>query len=206
MSNRNKFYNNIQIVEENVKWIESGKIGCVFASRLIKMRDLIKWHFYIIPHMNCKFKIDSYSETSVLSMIFPNQNKETVKEWCLDNGFYEELLFGTEKEDGTNDWFIGLRYKLPNGSVAWVQYFGPDSHVKTRQTPHPMISFTVNLPTHIYAKTMKSNIYHLAHASIEFLSGKKADTLWARSIAQTKKLLGHKPDLSEAAKTTFKGE
>ncbi len=138
----------------------------------------------------------------IISMVFPFANKDSVRDWALRNDFYIETIHGKSKDDGSNDVFEGLRIKI-DGNVSWVQYFGPDSHVKTRQSPHPMLTFTVKLPAHVYAKTMVKGIYHLAHASIEFFTAKQANTLWDQSFKKTKKELGFKPTLREAAKTTF---
>lgn len=179
------------IIKEQKHWIKSGKIGCVFASALVKQADKIGWYFVV--NDNEKFDLSSYPNTHILSIIFPDSNITKVREWALDNDFFIEDLVLYE----------GLRYKIDNENVAWVQYFGPDSHVVTRQSPHPMLSFTLKLPTHIYAKTMVKGIYHLAHASIEFLTSKKANKLWEQSFIKTKKLIGHKLTEKQAAKVTF---
>lgn len=36
-----------QIIEEQKAWIASGKIGCVFASALVKQADKIGWMFRV---------------------------------------------------------------------------------------------------------------------------------------------------------------
>ena len=187
------------IIQEQIDWIKSGKIGCVFASALVKQREKIGWHFVYIDtdlnKINIWHYIQKYAkDTFIASLVFPDTWTITdVRNWALNNGMYIEDI---------GDMYEGLRIKMNEG-VSWVQYFGPDSPVKTRQSPHPMLTFTVKLPAHIYAKTMVKGIYHLAHASIEFFTAKQANTLWERSFAKTKKELGFKPTLREAAKTTF---
>lgn len=182
------------VIEEQIEWIESGKIGCVFASALAKQRDKIGWKFYT-EYEGDKIENDyKNGDIFIVSVIFEGKTINEVREIALESGMYIEDIDGM---------YEGLRLKLKDGNISWVQYFGPDSHVKTRQSPHPMLSYCIKLPAHVYAKTMAKGILHLAHASIEFLTAKKADTLWEQSFAKTKKELGHAPTLKEAAKTTF---
>lgn len=178
-----------EAIKEQIDWIKSGKIGCVFASALVKKHEAIGWNFQVNPD-----NLDIPKGTFILSVLFPNGDINTVKEWALNNGFYIEDI---------NEMYEGLRIK--QGSfVSWVQYFGSDSHVKTRQSPHPMLSFSCKLPSKYYAKVGFSGILHLAHASVENLTKKVQDTLWNQSISKTKKELGFSPTIKEAAKTTFK--
>ncbi len=186
------------IIQEQIDWIKSGKIGCVFASALVKKADKIGWYFIPIDtnteRMNLDYILRGNTNTFIISFVFSNDcNIKDVRSWALRNGFYIEHI---------DNMYEGLRIKMNEG-ISWVQYFGPDSHVKTRQSPHPMLTFTVKLPAHVYAKTMVKGIYHLAHASIEFFTAKQANTLWDQSFKKTKKELGFKPTLREAAKTTF---
>lgn len=112
---------------------------------------------------------------------------------AIDNNMYIEQL---------DDMYSGLRIKIGN-DVSWVQYFGPDSHVKTRQTPYSMLSFCCKLSDNQYFKVGFKGILHLAHASIKGIIGKTADKMWDESFVKTEKYLGRKPGLAEAAKTTY---
>lgn len=190
-------------MQENIDWIASGKIGCVFASALVKQREKIGWIFDAFE-LTDNFIPEIAAECwNIWSGVFPGANKELVREWAYHNGFTSERL-GYNYNQDDNRWYLctGLRYRMKEGS-AWVQYFGPDSHVKTRRAPHPMLSMTLKLPAHVYAQTMIKGVLHLAHASIEFIKAADAHTLWERSFEQTKKLLHHKPDKTQAAKVTF---
>lgn len=177
-----------EFITKQVDWIKSGKIGCVFASALVKDHDSIVWNFIVSPD-----KLEVPKGCFIYSAIFPDGNVEKVKQWALSNGMYFESI---------SDLYNGLRVKQGN-CVAWVQYFGPDSHVKTRQSPYPMLSFCVKLPSKYYAKVGFNGILHLAHASVDGLSKRVSDLLWDRSIVNTEIQLGHKPTMREAAKTTF---
>jgi len=175
-------------IEENIAWIRSGKIGCTFATLFARNPEKVGWRFY-------EKEIGLPCNDLIVSVVFPNRTRNEVQEIALRSPYFylEDLGEGLE----------GLRYKAKEG-VSWVQYFGPDSHVVTRQTPHPMLTWTNKLPAHIYAKTMVKGILHLAHASIAGLTAKAADKLWETSFIHTAKILGKKPGLAEAAKTTWK--
>lgn len=175
-------------VVENLEWIKSGKVGCTFASYFARMPESIGWKFVVNPA-----EFDVPDDCLMLSLLFPDGNKESVKEWALSNGFYLEDI-----EDG----LTGLRRKFKDG-ISWVQYFGQDSPVVTRQTPHPMLMMSVKLPPVTYLKVGFKGILHIAHASIEGIKSYIADRLWQTSHENTQRQLGHKPTIFEAAKTTF---
>lgn len=172
----------------NKEWMSKGKIGCTFASLFAKDPEKIGWKTIQSPLL---FFIPK--DCSVLSIQFDGKNKQEVIDWALNNGFYLQ----DEKDN-----CIGLRYNI-DGLVSWVQYFGPDSHVKTRQAPIPELCMCVKLPKKTYLKVGFKGILHLAHASIENLTDKMVDILWDSSHKNTKKKLGHKPSKKEAAKTTY---
>lgn len=175
-------------VEEQIEWIKSGAIGCVFATALVTHAKEIGWTFQVAP-----LKLSIPNDCYVLSIIFPEGNAKTCREWALNNGFYIENV---------SELYEGLRIKLGE-SISWVQYFGEDSHVKTRQSTHPMLSFTVKLPPVYYVKVGFKGVLHLAHASVKRLTKRAADHLWNRSHEKTAEILGHRPTIREAAKTTF---
>jgi len=125
---------------------------------------------------------------------FNRKDIHQVREWALSNGFYIENV---------DDMYEGLRIKS-GLFTSWVQYFGQDSHVKTRQSPYSMLSFTCKLPAKYYTKVGFNGILHLAHASVAKIKEKASHVLWNQSVAKTKKELGFSPTIAEAAKTTFK--
>lgn len=178
-------------IKEQINWIKSGKIGCVFASALVKNHNKIGWHFSLAED-----QLIIPPDCFILSIIFPNKNIHYVTQWALHNGMYLESV---------HDFYNGLRIKQ-GSKISWVQYFGKDSHVKTRQSPHPMLSFCCSLPSKYYFKVGFEGILHLAHASTKFIKDKACDVLWNQSLIKTKKELGHSPSLEngEASKVTFK--
>lgn len=175
-------------MDKNKQWMNSGKIGCTFAVYFSKFPELCNW--YTVEESN--FHIPK--EAALLSIQFPDKNITYVRNWALSNGFYEELV---------GEGLIGLRYNIDD-KISWVQYFGPDSHVITRQAPIPELMLCVKLDGQQYYKVVQKNILHLASASVKYLSNKISDTFWNSSFKKTKKLLGHTPTVVEAARTTFK--
>lgn len=171
-------------MDKNLQFIRRGKTGCLFASLLAKNPEKIGWKRVLNP---TTFEIPEGAY--IVSFVFENSNKESVRDWALANGLHEEF---------TSDQTVGLRYKN-----SWVQYFGPDAHVKTRQTPHSELLFCVKLPKKAYFKVGFKGVLHLAHASVEHIKTECLDKLWEGSFEKTKKILGYKPTIKEAAKTTW---
>ncbi len=184
------YMNRQLIIEEQIKWIQSGQIGCIFASALLKYKNEIGWSF-IFEEEYVNLEKDFY----IISILFENKNVNYVKGWALQNNFFIEKI---------NEECEGLRIKIDN-SVAWVQYFGFDSHVATRRSPHSMLMYTNKIPklNEIYNKVGFNGILHLANASIKHFTQKKCDTMWEQSYIKTKKIITHTPTIKEAAKTTF---
>lgn len=178
----------------NKKWMASGLIGCTFAALFAKDPFSVGWKT-IEDARYIKFKVPN-DDTLILSLQFPNWNKSDVMKWAINNGFYLEQI------DKNNS---GLRLKIGD-NVSWVQYFGPDSHVLTRQSPLSELMLCVKLPKKYYWRVGFNGILHLAHASISKLTDRKSDKAWFTSFSKTKKLLGNSPNISQAAKTTFNHE
>lgn len=172
----------------NKKWMSTGKTGCTFAALFAKNPEKVGWVTIVNPD---KFSIPP--KCFILSIQFASKTQSEVIKWALENGFYLEDIGEGNK---------GLRYKIKD-SIAWVQYFGLDSHVKTRQSPVPELMMCVRLPKKYYFKVGFNGILHLAHASIQGLKDSISDKLWDTSYSNTKKRLGHSPTLKEASKTTF---
>lgn len=180
------------MMDINKKWMSNAKnIGCTFAALFAKNPDSIGWKTIVNPDV---FIIPK--DAFILSLQFPDMSKAHVMNWALNNGFYLEDL----GEGNT-----GLRYKLGD-NVAWVQYFGEDSHVKTRQAPTPELMLCVKLPAKYYWQVGFKGVLHLAHAGIQSIKHMtKVEKMWETSFKRTRKTLGYSPTLKEAAKTTYHG-
>lgn len=181
--------------DPNLEWIQQGNTGCVFATILSKNSEKIGWTRLENPSPSWEKEINIINpNTTIVSLIFPKSwSLQSVKNFALLEGFYIENI-----EDNLE----GLRYKNKHG-ISWVQYFGPKSHVKTRQTPQHELLFCIKRSGIQYYKVGFNGILHLAHASVEHIKEKIRDRIWDKCFKQTKKLLGYKPTIKEAAKTTF---
>lgn len=180
-------------LDENKIWASKGNIGCTFASLFAKAPHKIGWETIQITEVNQPLVIPK--SALILSIQFPKDWKiEDVRQWALINDFYQESV---------GEGLIGLRYKV-NSLVAWVQYFGEDSHVKTRQSPIPELTLALRLPPKYYWKVGFNGILHVAHASIHGLKDKIVDKLWDTSHSNTTKRIGHKAGTNEAGKVTWK--
>lgn len=176
-------------MDANKIWMATGKVGCTFAALFAKAPEKVGWVTVINP---VRFEIPE--NCAILSLQFPGANILFVRAWAKANGFYEETI---------GEGLTGLRYNIGK-DVAWVQYFGPDSHVLTRQAPVAELMLCVRMPIGAYIKVGFNGILHLAHATVKHLSQHKADKLWETSYRNTAKRLGHHPTIVEASKTTFK--
>lgn len=178
----------------NLEWIQKGNTGCTFATFFSKIPQKVGWSFYDYNTWKVRnlFQIE---DANIISICFPKEwTKEDVRTWALSLNFYLDV-----HSNGVE----GLRIKVEQGE-AWVQYFGPDSHVKTRQAPEPMLIYCNKTNISYYWKVGFQGILHLAHTWAEgMLTKKKADKMWERAHIQTKKKIGHKLTIKEAAKTTW---
>lgn len=180
---------NYYMEDKNLKYIRQGKTGCVFASIMARNPKKVGWSRYFNPK-NIIIGKDDY----IVSYIFKGKDKEYVKNWALSQGMYEDI---TSKNT------TGLRWKKGD-VISWVQYFGPDSHVKTRQAPEPELLFCVQLPKNYYNKVGFKGVLHLAHSSVSHIKENILDRIWESCFKRTEKILGYKPTIIEAAKTTYK--
>lgn len=174
--------------DKNLEFIRSGKTGCLFASVLAKNPEKVGWKRVFNPK-----QIEIQEDDYILSLVFPHSNKDEVLEWALQNGMYLE---------DTSETTHGLRYKIGD-NIAWVQYFGPDSHVPTRQSPEPELLLCVRVAKNFYHKVGFKGILHLAHGSVEYIKKSKLDSMWEQCYVATRKFVGHVLGIEEASKTTF---
>lgn len=182
-----------KLLDVNKVWISKGNMGCTFASVFAKNPERCGWKTIKIKDYTDKMEIPK--EACILSIQFPDWwGIPYVRAWAISEGFYEEFL---------GDGLRGLRYDFPFGT-AWVQYFGKDSHVVTRQTPIPELCFKVAEPKDYYHKVGFEGILHMAHASIKGLSKLVCNKLWETSHLKTTEKLGHKAGKKEASKVTWK--
>lgn len=175
-------------MDKNLKWMQKGNLGCVFGTYFSQNPEKYGWKRFIDPT-----ELHDFQDYSSVSLVFENFDLKQTREWALNNGFYEEKI---------NDECIGLRIKVRD-KVAWVQYFGQESHVKTRQSPCSELIFKVGNPIDAFHRVKVDEVLHLAQMAINTSIKKFAESFWRKSFENTKKIIGHELGVKEAAKTTW---
>ncbi|RQX43135.1 hypothetical protein [Staphylococcus warneri] len=226
-SNREDFINtygeSVFKNEELVKkihqyWHSKGQNGCVFAQKLSKLdEEKNGWYkkvFYTIHTSEIDTIIKesiSREEVEVISLLFPNITTEVeviklVKKLISQSQyvFMQKPVLYNESEI-----CIPLRINIAKKDkpqvLSWVMTFAPlDSYPNTRQSPIFEIAIRV--------KEKNENIYknlnqsrsdaHLADTPF-YLPESIVDSTWNATFKNTQYLLGQKPDLKSAAKTTL---
>jgi hypothetical protein len=180
----------------NMEWIAAGNTGCTFATLFSRKPESVGWQHMSMEQYEKVLHDHKLATYLLVSIEFPSDwNNKMVREWAKKYKHFFEVDVDSE--------CIGLR--IGAGKITtWVQYFGPDSHVVTRQTPNPMLMYTRKLNPLGYVKQVGfSGVLHLAHAFGKHLTQKMSDVLWHRSYEQVRKKIGHAPTIKEAAKTTW---
>ena len=102
---------------------------------------------------------------------------------------------------------ICLGFRLQVGELSsWLSGFGGfDFLPKTRQAVFTEIVFrTKSRPQYDWVmKETPEGVIHLADMDMKGMGEHKFKSLWHGSFATTEEVLGKKPDLRSAAKTTF---
>lgn len=84
----------------NREWISKGRTGCTFATLFAKHPEVVGWQFMDSIQWKANER-DPLFKALIVGIEFPDHfSREMVREWALDNGFYEE---------GTGTETVGLR-------------------------------------------------------------------------------------------------
>ncbi|MCS5348278.1 hypothetical protein NYT34_02900 [Staphylococcus aureus] len=213
-----EIWSNEELVRKVHKhWHSKGQSGCVFAQSIAKKHvDCSGWKSEIINYNNIK-SLDNLIEKSikqngceVLSLLLPTiVNLEKFVE-ILSNILKESKYLFIEKINYPNEKEVSLPFRVNINSInnpvlSWVMIFGPfESFPNTRQSPIAEICIRVKpKPKNIYSKlNQNKNIAHLADTPF-FLKEEIIDKTWIATHKNTEYILGHKPNLKSAAKTSI---
>lgn len=213
-------WTSVKYVEDIHKhWHGRGQNGCVFAQHLAK-KETVKtgWHSNIFFENEFNQKnIDRTIELAidnpdieVLSLLFPNvvtldHLTNLVKNW-INNSNVISLESATRYNDRI---CLSLRLQLgQTGISSWLMMFAPFTFFpSTRQSPITELAIRVKpKPKNIYPKLSQDRKKaHLADTPF-FLPESIVDSTWEATFRNTEYLLGFKPDLIAAAKTTISFE
>lgn len=196
-----------------------GQNGCVFAQHLAKESEYnTGWHSKVfIDEVNDQTKFDKTIEQAienpeieVLSLLLPNvvtieQLTALVKQWITSS----KVIFLESATNYKDRICLSLRLELgKSGISSWLMMFAPFTFFpNTRQSPITELSIRVKpKPEQIYPKLSQNRKNaHLADAPF-FLPETIVDSTWEATFTNTEYLLGYKPDLIAAAKTTISFE
>jgi len=186
------------------------RAGCYFAAVAAKDPGLYGWRQQVIePRAEVVDEAVSRaiadSSVSTLSLIIPTvQTAAQLLDLC--SALRRSRTVRLELREPFDD-FLCLGYRAVVGEKrSWMTGFGPfDFFPLTRQSPHSELTLRVK-PRPKYAKVMKEapeGVLHLADLDMLGIAEAAFKTLWHKSLQHTAELLGHKPDLRSAAKTTY---
>lgn len=198
------------IVERQLEFYRRGEAGCLFAAHASLNPDRFEWKFSVTrPESSRLEEIIRLAMTdnriSTQSIILPEVttvDKLRVFLEILGNTKY--CLLEQEEESFES---ICLGYRMKIGELkSLVTGFGNfDFLPKTRQAPYTEITFR-SKPRPDYEYVMKEappDTIHLADMHMKGMSKPQLQALWDGSFRNTERVIGHKPDLRSAARTTF---
>lgn len=197
-----------EIKETQFDFYKKHKAGCSFAAIVARQPENYGWFQEVLRDLDNFDEVVDASrnnkEVSTLSIILPNI--KTTSELCnLVDELKNKKSVIIEKVVYEDFQCIGMRVKI-DIFTSWVSGFGNFNFFPlTRQAPFTELSFRVK-PRPDYEWTMKEapeNVIHLADLDMHGITKESFVRLWNSSLLNTEKILGHKPDLKSAAKTTF---
>ncbi|MBI5405734.1 hypothetical protein HY972_01730 [Candidatus Kaiserbacteria bacterium] len=198
------------IIETQLEFYRKGGAGCLFAAHAA--RDPSKYEWRLSVSNVDKVRIEeliqsaiSLAGVSTQSIIFPSvMEQEDLKNLLLTLKETSSVSLEQEEEfEGA----VCLGYRVNVGDLkSWMTGFGSfDFFPKTRQAVFAEIVFrTKPRPDYNWAmKETPPGIIHLADMDMKGMRENQFKALWYGSFDNTENILGHKPDLRSAAKTTF---
>jgi hypothetical protein len=197
------------IIQEQMNFYKNGLSGCYFASVAAKNPHMYGWHQSVIDA-----NVQDINESLVSAINNPNISTLSliVPKVCepidlinLTQELIQVPVIQVESQEYNSFTCLGVRV-LVGDYISWVTGFGNFSFLpKTRQAPYTEIALRVK-PRPNYEWVLKEApkmIIHLADLDMLGLSKAIFEKLWKLSFRNTERVLGHKPDLLSAAKTTF---
>lgn len=201
----------MDILKKQLEFYRNRKAGCIFAAIVARNPKKYAWQQIILGKTDSE-KIDEIIETAIneenistLSIILPDiiNTQDLVEfistfEKCKNVLLEQEITVDNRK-------CLGFRVKVGN-DLSWVSGFGNFAFLpKTRQAPYTEIAFRVKPRPHYewHMKQPIKGVIHLAEMDMLGVPKRVFKKWWNASLQNTKKILGHSPDIHSAAKTTY---
>jgi len=199
-----------EICAEQMAFFRQGKAGCAFAAFAARRPHWFGWRQSVLKPDIAEIEDEILQavedkRTTTLSLIFPSVCS-TLRLWSFVERLSDSQLIFRELDavvEGVR--CVGLRARLL-GKKAWITGFADLAHMpKTRRAPFTELTLrTKDRPEYeVVMKDAPSDTLHLADLHIPQLSKNAFKRYWDSSFEKTRMILGHKPDLRSAAKTSF---
>ncbi|MBP9842501.1 MAG: hypothetical protein KBC62_00695 [Candidatus Pacebacteria bacterium] len=193
-----------------LEFYKRGGAGCLFAAHAATNPAKYEWRLSI-SEVNAA-QIESIVQSAIAlhgvstqSIIFPSVVHVKSFKNLLATLQKVPSFFLEQEQEFENMICLGFRVKIDD-MMSWVTGLGSFTFLpKTRQAVFTEIVFR-SKPRPDYEWVMKKapkNVLHLADMDMKGMRENKFKALWYGSLDNTEKVLGHKPDLRSAAKTTF---
>ena len=198
------------IIKTQLEFYRKGGAGCLFAAHAASDPKKFDWRL-TVSHVDATQitaiaeEAISASQISTQSIIFPSVvETEDLLELLSVLGEAAPFSLGMQEQFKR---MMCLGYRVQVGDEqSWAAGFGNFRFLpKTRQAVFTEVVFR-SKPRPKYDKVMKEappGTIHVADMDMKGMGENKFKSLWYGSFDRTEKLLGHKPDLRSAAKTTF---
>lgn len=201
---------NHSVIKTQLEFYKRGGAGCLFAAHAAHNPSKYGWRLSVGEAS--ADKIEAIVQEAVTlplvstqSIIFPSVIHS--KELSVLLSVLREVptFFLEQEEEYEKMMCLGFRAHIGD-KVSWVTGLGGFTFLpKTRRAVFTEIVFRCK-PRPDYEWVMKEapeNVLHLADMDMQGIGENKFKALWYGSLDKTEKMLGHKPDLRSAAKTTF---
>jgi hypothetical protein len=198
------------VVKTQLRFFEAKKAGCLFAAAAA--RDPLKYgwsHQCLLPRASdidaaVRAGMDS-REMTTLSLLFPTISAVTELLDLIRVLSHSEMIFLDQREECLGTLCLGFRARIGE-LLSYVTGFANFAFMpKTRRAPCVELTMRVKpRPNYEFVfKEAPPGIVHLADLDMLGMPREKLGKLWDNSFVRTNKILGAKPDLRSAARTSF---
>lgn len=196
--------------EAQLEFFKANRSGCAFAAVAARDPEHYGW-FYQTVNLEAKaidnqikVAIDT-PQVSTMSLIFTDTNSPDALLALIKT--FQQCDYVFLEQNILYEGYRCLGFRVRVGELtSWVSGFGNfEFFPPTRRTPYTEIIFRVKRRPD-YKKVMKKTLAHIIHLADMYMLGIADNVfrqLWRSSLERTAKIIGHKPDLRSAAKTTF---
>lgn len=208
------------LVEVQRHWHKGGQNGCVFAQHIARRATNYGWIHHVVEESAQRIEQEDIREDiaarieqaiadpecQLISFLFPEVTN-TSGLMCLIRALMNVRNIDVEALEEYNEFqTIRLRVDVTGtGVMSWLMTFAPfEFYPNTRQAPVTELVIRVKpQPEEFFEmNSYTPDTAHIADTPFEMEREQSLKT-WDATFKNTKEVLGKKPDLISAAKTTF---